>query len=85
MEEKQQLSDDGMVQGSVSYQEICALPHYGKYRVQVSPWIVDGTFAGTVLRADEKDVLDLDSSVYSLRIIEEDTEKERQSNQLEKK
>lgn len=63
--------DDAKLRGSVVYQELCPLPRYGQMRVQLSPWVVGGSYAGTVLRLDEKDVLDLDSPVCPLRVVEE--------------
>ncbi len=63
-------SHETRLRGSAVYQELCPLPCYGQSRVQLSPWVVGGSYAGTVLRMDEKDVLDLDSPVCPLRVVE---------------
>lgn len=63
---------EAQLRGSVVYQELCPLPRYGPMRIQLSPWVVGGSYAGTVLRLDEKDVLDLDSPVCPLRVVEAD-------------
>lgn len=67
--EKSDESGLSKYQDSVIYQQLCPLPCYGQRRAQLSPWIVGGSYAGTVLRVDEKDVLDLDSPVCPLRIV----------------
>jgi glutathionylspermidine amidase/synthetase len=71
------------LRGSVVYQELCPLPRYGPMRVQLSPWVVGGSYAGTVLRFDEKDVLDLDSPVCPLRVVEGEGDSRRGSRVID--
>lgn len=41
--------------------------------MQVCSWALNGEYGGTVLRADSKSaIVDYDSAVYALRIVEDD-------------
>jgi glutathionylspermidine amidase/synthetase len=52
------------------YQELCTIPKYRDHHVQVCTWAIDGTYGGTVLRVDSKNIIDYESGVYPIRIVE---------------
>jgi glutathionylspermidine amidase/synthetase len=51
------------------YQELCLLPEYGDERVQVCCFTTRNRYMATVLRVDKSLIIDMDSSVFCLRII----------------
>jgi glutathionylspermidine synthase len=53
----------------MAYQELYMLPKIGDKYVQVSAWIVEGHYAGTILRASETPIVDSQSSLCCLRVI----------------
>ena len=50
------------------YQELCPLPKYDSMSVQVCTFCVNGRYGGIVLRADNSTIINTDSSIYCLRI-----------------
>jgi glutathionylspermidine synthase len=52
-------------------QELCVLPKLDDWFVQVCTWVVDQEYAGTVARADEKSIIDYESSVIPIRVVPE--------------
>jgi hypothetical protein len=55
------------------YQELCALPTFlnHEHHVQVNCVCAGGQYAGTVLRVAAKPIIDLESGVYALRVLDE--------------
>lgn len=56
--------------GSV-YQELHLLPVIEGKAIQMNTFAVGGTYAGSVLRVDSKLIIDVDSDVMALRIVED--------------
>lgn len=56
--------------GSV-YQELHLLPVIQGNAIQMNAFAVNGKYAGSVLRVDKKLIIDVDSNVMALRIVED--------------
>ncbi|CAK4752599.1 unnamed protein product [Aphanomyces euteiches] len=56
---------------NILFQELALLPKYnGKY-VQVNCWAIDGAYGGTILRVDESNIIDGNSSMYTMRVVDD--------------
>jgi glutathionylspermidine amidase/synthetase len=53
----------------IIYQEFCKLPKVEDKYVQISTWMIEGNFAGSVLRASEIPAIHSKSPLHCLRII----------------
>ena len=56
---------------SVMFQELCLLPRYDDHFVQANTCVVRGRYGGTVLRCSNTAVVDYDSNIYALRIVQD--------------
>lgn len=55
----------------VVYQELCRLPNVNGYNTQICTFSVNGSYAGACTRADKHQIINQDSDIIPLRIVQD--------------